>query len=135
MTPLEDTWEVTPGGHSGIWFGVLEGVLQGCPQRCPPGMYSKVSSGRVLWDVPPGVSSGGVLHGVLWGNPPGPGVSSLGVFQRVLHGVLQVSSREDTLPILFIYQNLYSLVYRRDTFVSNGSAVFLASLSKQYIYC
>jgi hypothetical protein len=45
------------------------------------------------------------------GCPPGvsSGLSSGGALQDVLQGVIQVSSREDTLSILFIYRKLSSL--------------------------
>jgi hypothetical protein len=57
-------------------------------------------SSKVSYKVSSKVSSGSVLQGILWGvlqGCPPPGVSS------------KVSSREDTLPILFIYRKLYSL--------------------------
>jgi hypothetical protein len=77
---LEDTLENTFGGHSG-------GHLGG---------HFKMSSGSVLVSskVCPLRVSSFFLQCVL---------------QVVLQGVLQVSSRMDTLSILFIYRKLYSL--------------------------
>jgi hypothetical protein len=58
-------------------------VFQGCHPRCPPWVYSKVPS-RGSSKVP-----------------------SMGALQWVYRVSTGVSSREDTLPILFTYQKLY----------------------------
>jgi hypothetical protein len=77
-------------------------------------MITQRTPWRTTMVIPLGVLRG-VLQNVLWG-----------VLQDVLwgafHGVLQVSSREDTFLILFIYRKLYSLV-------------ILDSLNKNIVNC
>jgi hypothetical protein len=75
----------------------------GVSSKVSSGMSSKVSSkvsSTMSFKVPSCKVSSKVSSGVS--------------FKGVLKGVLQVSSREDTLPILFIYQKLYSLIAGSD---------------------
>jgi transposase len=131
-TPPEDNTDEMSSGN------VLQNVLRKCP-GCPLRVFSNVSSGDVLRACPPGVCSGGVHRGVLLGVVQGVLQSVLQrVLQGVLHGILQVvnrgcpprdpprcplrrspevSSRVDTLHILFIYRKLYSLKAFRVLFI------------------